>query len=204
MVSICLTCRKSTGVGEEGGAMGLPTLDETPRGEGDHPLSRVLSSGGDADADETFGRILSGFKAIGLTLHRLEAYRKFLEAHTGEGHRLYEWAEEFEDPPAGFDGKHRFKLYEPPEEARGYVTATLAFACADCTQAFESDRAELVRPFSPTSLSLEALQAFRERTVRPAEFNMHDVYPFNIEYGSLEAWFEGHEGHKIRTRLTEE
>ena len=204
MPTICLTCRKSTGVGEEGGAMGLPTLEQTPRGDGDHPFSRILSSGGDADEDETFGRIYSGFKAVGLTLHMLEAYREFLEAHTGEDHRLYDWVEEHEDPPTGFDGEHRYRPYEEPETARGFVKASLSFDCIGCGQSFDSDHAELVRSFEATTLSSSALQTFRECTVRPAEFNMHDVYPFDIEYGSLETWFEGHEGHTIRIRLTEE
>lgn len=203
MVTICIPCRKGTGVGEEGGAMGLPTMEETPRGAGDHPLSPTLG-GGDPDTAETFGRLRSGFRAIGLTLHMLEVYRRFLEAHTGEGHRLYDWLEEHRDPPTGFDGKHKLELYEPPEEARGYVTASVVLECVQCGQSFASAGSTLVRPCEPEVLSREAVDTFRERTVRPAEFNFFDVYPFDIEYGSLETWFEGHEGHPIRLRLEEE
>ena len=204
MPTICLTCRKGTGVGEEGGAMGLAALDESPRGDGAHPLSSILSSGGDADTDETFGCMYSGFRAVGLTIHMLETYRRFLEAHSGEEHRLYDWVEEHEPAPTGFDGKYRLKLYERPEEAHGYVEARVLFECEACKARFESEQSEWVKPFEPRTLSAEALAAFREHTVRPAEFNMHEVYPFDIEYGSLEGWFEQHDGHGIVIRLEEE
>jgi hypothetical protein len=203
MVTICIPCRKGTGVGEEGGAMGLPTMEETPRGDGDHALSPTLG-GGDPDTAETFGWLYSGFRAVGLTLHMLEAYRKFLETHTGEGHRLYDWLEGHQDPPAGFDGKYKLRLYEPPEGARGYVMAFVVFECVQCGQSLASDGSTLVRPFEPHVLSTEALHTFRERTVRPAECNFFEAYPFDIEYVSLETWFEAHEGHPIRLRLEEE
>jgi hypothetical protein len=204
MTTICLRCRKGTGVGEEAGAMGLPSLDEGMRGDGVHPLSSVLSSGGDADTDETFGALYSGFQAVGLKLHLLEAYKRFLQAHSGDGHRLYDWVEDSEAPPEGFDGKYRLKLYERPDEASGYVDACVVFECSRCNAAFESSQSELVKPLDSRVVPPEALEVFRQRTVRPAEFNMHEVYPFDIEYGSLETWFEQHEGHTIKIRLAEE
>src|SRR5262245_61462326 len=129
MTTTCLDCMVSTGVGQMYGTVGLPSLDEGPRGSGDHPLSEKLSTAGDADTDETFGYIHSGFKALGLEIHSLERHRAFLETHAQ--HRLFEWASEENEEglPAELQGEDRTKFieYEPPTSADGYVRSKLIF-----------------------------------------------------------------------------
>ena len=77
----------ATGVGEAGERHGPSSLDGTPRGDGDQPLSRMLCrSGGDClIEDEAFGRIHSGFKAVGLVAcTMLEPTASSGRPHTGE------------------------------------------------------------------------------------------------------------------------
>lgn len=208
MVSICLNCRKSTGIGEEGGAIGLPSLDEKPRGAGDHVLYKALTGyeGGDAADTETFGYIYSGFREIGLIVHCMEVYKQFLQAHSGAGHRLYEWQEEHDDPPAGYEGleDHVFKLYSRPKQVPGYVFAKVAFDCQACGRIFESNAPEWVQPFEPHVVPQAALLTFKARGVDPGEMNMHDAYPFDINYVELSRWLDACGRHPVTLRLVQE
>ncbi len=195
----------STGVGQTHGTIGLPSLDEAPRRRGKHRLSKVLSTGGDADTDETFGYIHSGFKALGLEIHSLERHRAFLEEHAQ--HRLFEWAEEEDENrlPAELCGGDRTKFleYKPPSKADGYVSRKLVFECTKCEDRFESDAADWVKPFGPTPLTAEQIKLFRSRVGKPAECCIHEAEPFEVLYMDLDDWFTEHRSHKPVMKLEE-
>jgi hypothetical protein len=203
MATTCLDCMVSTGVGDMYGTVGLPSLDEAPRGRGNHRLSRTLSTGGDADTDETFGYIYSGFRALGLRIHSLERYRAFLEEH--RQHRLFEWASgENEDTlPPELQGGDRTKFldYRDPKRAEGYVSRRLVFECPKCDDRFESDSTDWVQPLEPAILTSQQIKHFRERVGEPAECCIHEAEPFQILYMDLDDWLSEHAGHKPIMKL---
>lgn len=204
MLTICLRCGIATAVGVEMGYIGLPSLDETPRGRGKHPLAARLSSGGDADTDETFGCLYSGLRAVGLTTHPIEAYRDFLKAHSGRDHELRAWAEEHEDLPGG-GPKPRYRWYRAPRRAPGFVRARVRFSCAKCDELFESAVAEWVRPFEARDLAKDEVARLISRTVRPSEHNIHDAWPFEmVLFDDLADWLKSHRSHVLRIGLVPE
>ena len=205
MTTTCLDCKISTGVGEMYGTLGLPSLDEAPRGRGNHRLSKTLSTGGDADTDETFGYIYSGFKALGLQVHSLERYRAFLEEH--REHRLFEWVDEErreylpEELRGGDDPT--FVEYEAPQEGQGYVFRRLIFECVKCDDRFESDTRDWVKPFEPTTMSVDLIKLFHKRVGEPSECCIHEADPFGILYMDLDDWLAEHRTHKPVMKLEE-
>ncbi len=206
MSTVCLECGVATAVGVEMGYMGLPSLDEEPRGRGRHRLSARLSSGGDADTDETFGYLYSGMRAVSLSTHALETYRAFLKAHSGRGHRLFEWTEDVEDLPDGYgDATPRFVPYRQPRRAPGFVRARVRFCCARCGVTFESSGAEWVRPRRGGSIPQQHLQRFMNCTVRPAEYNIRDAWPFQITlFDDFQGWLTAHARHGVSIELLPE
>jgi hypothetical protein len=203
MTTTCLTCNVSTGVGEMYGRVGLPSLDEKPRGRGTHRLSKRLSTGGDADTDETFGFIEAGFRALGLSIHSLDRYRAFLARH-GD-HRLFEWyAEENDDalpPELRGEDKTKFEEYRPPKKAEGYVRATLVFECSRCRNSFEGSSPDWVKPFAPKTLTPDEIKLFRKHVAQPAEYNVHEAEPFEILYMDLDQWLTEHSRHTVTMKL---
>ncbi len=206
MTTTCLDCMVSTGVGEMYGTVGLPSLDEAPRGRGEHPLSKALSTGGDADTDENFAYIHSGFRALGLRVHSLERHRAFLEAH--RQHRLFQWfSEENEDslPPElqGGDRTTFLRNYDP-EPAEGYLLRRLVFECPKCDDRFESDSPDWVQPIEPAALTAEQIDQFRKRVGEPAECCIHEAEPFAILYMDLDDWLPKHRSHKPVMKLEDQ
>jgi HEAT repeat protein len=205
MATVCLKCGVATAVGVEMGYMGLPSLDETPRGKGKHRLSAQLTvSGGDPRYDETFGCLYSGLLAVGLSTHAHEAYRDFLKAHSGGDHALRLWIEEQEDLPEG-TREPRYKWYKAPRRAPGFVRANVRFSCRKCEEDFESAAAEWVRPMEPHNLTKTQVDKLVSRTVRPSEHNIRDAFPFEILlFHELARWLRSHGAHPIRIELVSE
>jgi hypothetical protein len=162
-----------------------------------------LSTGGDADTDETFGYIYSGFRALGLQVHRLDRYRAFLEEH--RGHRLFEWAaeERQEYLPVELRGGDdtKFLEYEAPEEGEGYLFRRLVFECTKCKDRFLSDAPDWVRPIEPTALSIDLIKLFHQRVGEPSEMCIHEADPFGILYMDLDDWLKEHRSHKPVMKL---
>jgi hypothetical protein len=203
MTTTCLTCMLSTGVGEMHGQVGLPSLDQQPRGRGKHRLSKQLSSGGDADTDETFGYIEAGFRTLGLSIHSLDHYRTFIERH--RQHRVLEWYAEENDnvlPPELRGGdRTKFDEYKPPKRGQGYIKAALVFSCPSCQKTFEAPRADWVKAFEPTVLTPDQIKVFRKQTTQPAEFNVHEAEPFEILFMDLDQWLDEHKRHPVTVKL---
>jgi len=202
MATACLDCGVALGVGPMSGDVGLPSLDATPRGTGNHRLSKVLSSGADADGDETFGYIESGFRAVGLRIHAFDVYRRFLEGHAA--HRLYLWADQ-EAPdvlPKELRDPSRLKWlkYTAPAKKDGYVNRILAIECRECEDDFEGDSPDWVMPLKATKLGPDEIRLF-SKVALACELAMHEAEPFDIVYPDLGEWLAGHESHKPTIKL---
>jgi hypothetical protein len=205
MTTTCLDCMVSTGVGAMAGVVGLPSLDENPRGRGNHPLSKKLSAGEDADTDETFGYIDSGFRALGLHIYSFDVYRAFLESHSG--HRLFSWSgyEDDEELPAELRGedKTQFMKYERPQSEAKYTRGVLVFECPKCRGRFVSDSYDWVKPFEETTLTAEQIEVFRKRVGGPSVDCIFDAQPFDITYELLDDWLGEHKSHNVVMKLEE-
>lgn len=201
MTTTCLDCGVSTGVGPSSGSVGLPSLDESARGRRRHPLSKILTTGGDADTDETFGYIYSGFKALGLRIHSLEAYRAFLMKH--RRHRLFEWGDDEDKDrlPAEIGSDEiRFRPYKEP--SKGYTLAKFVVTCSRCGDTFESDGRDWVKPMRPRVLTPAVIALFHKRVGIPSESCIRDADPFNVLYSDLDEWLADHKTHRPKLALS--
>jgi hypothetical protein len=185
------------------GDVGLPSLEKQARGRGKHVLSKVLSSGGDAEDDETFGYLESGFRALGLELHAFDTYRAFLEAHAG--HRLFLWADEEDSAtlPPELRDRDSFKWlkYQEPSRKGGYVKRGLAISCRKCDDEFESDSTDWVKPFKARPLEKEEIQLFG-RVAAACECAVHEAEPFDLLVQDLGEWLSEHKAHRPTIKLT--
>ena len=196
----CQTCREFAPRIGDGGAVGFPSLKDTP--------DTVT------DDYQTFGYLKKGFDAIGYKPWELEAIAAFLKAHQRHNVSLFLENQDVRYDPDDYDDEDEdgsgplddvSDATEFVFDDTDFVEGLFEVACDKCGVSVRSGT-ERLRPFKPFTLTPAKIRTFMTRVRNVDGSNFHRVFhllDYDGEQERLAQFLTDHANHRPKIRIVQ-
>jgi outer membrane protein assembly factor BamB len=187
----CTECRVAGPSVGDGGAIGFPSAEDSPR------LFGQLSS---------FAYIYEGLRAVGAVTWELAATRAFVEAHAGHRMALYFEGEEYGGRPGAAPATRGPLAHFSFDEA-GFLSGFFEVCCPACGSSFRESWPSRYRPLDRHVISRGDWREFQRRVRLVDSLNFHrlaGVLDWHGDQSRLASFLEAHGRHAPVARVVHE